>query len=194
MKFIKNYSILLIALIFSINFLIAQETENELQNKERSELVEIEGTITKINKDTREVTIMGTNGELDTVTAGEDVKRFDEIAIGDIITLEYLKFLRAEFRKPTPEEIEEPLVVMAEAEKAEMDAEPGAALGAVVKAVVSIQVINLPFKFVIIEGPNGNLTTIDVKDEELLKKLHVGQVVILTYGEAVAISLNKKEE
>ena len=194
MKFMKNYTILLFALLFSINFLIAQESENELETKERSELVEIEGTITKINKETREVTIMGSNGELDTITAGEEVERFDEIEVGDIITLEYLKFLRAEFRKPTPEEIEEPLVLIADAEKAGMDAQPGAAMGAVVKAVVSIQVINLPFMFVIIEGPNGNLTTIDVQDEELIKKLHVGQVVILTYGEAVAVSLSKKEE
>ena len=189
----KNYTFLLFALLFSVNILIAQESENQIETKEKSELVEVEGTITKINKETREITIKGSNGELDTITAGEEVERFDEIEVGDVITLEYLKFLRAEFRKPTAEEIEEPLVMMAEAEKAEMDAEPGAAIGAVVKAVVSIQVINLPFMFVVIEGPNGNLTTIDVEDEELIKQLHVGQVVILTYGEAVAISLNKKE-
>ena len=77
MKFMKNYTILLIALLFSINFLIAQESENQLPTKERSELVEIEGTITKINKETREITIMGSNGELDTIIAGEEVERFD---------------------------------------------------------------------------------------------------------------------
>jgi len=194
MKFQKNCAVLLFSLLFTINFLVAQETENPIPTKERSELVEVEGTITKINKETREITIMGSNGELDTITAGEEVERFDEIEVGDIITIEYLKFLRAEFRSPTPEEVEEPLVIMADAEKAGMDSNPAGAIGAVVKAVVTIQVINLPFKYAVVEGPNGNLTTIDVKDEELLKKLHVGQIVILTYGEAVAVSLNKKAE
>ena len=36
MKFIKNYSILLIALVFSVNFLIAQETENEFRSYNRA--------------------------------------------------------------------------------------------------------------------------------------------------------------
>jgi hypothetical protein len=192
MKFQKKHAILLLSFLFTLNILVAQETP--IPTKERSELVEVEGTITKIDKETREITIMGSNGELDTITAGEEVERFDEIEVGDVIKLEYIKFLRAEFRSPTPEEVEEPLVVLAEAEKAGMDTEPGAAVGAVVKAVVTIQVINLPFMYAVVEGPNGNLTTIDVKDEELLKQLHVGQIVILTYGEAVAVSLDKKTE
>ena len=70
---------------------------------------------------------------------------------------------------------------------------PGAAVGAVVKAVVTIQVINLPFMYVNVQGPNGNFISIHMEDNELIQKLHVGQVVIMTYAEAVAISLTKVE-
>jgi len=182
---------MLLAIVLVVQVSFAQQTDNDLPTKEKYELVEMQGTITEIDSDTREITIMGSQGELHTVTAGEEVERFDEIEVGEIITFDFYKYMKAEFRKPTAEEMEEPLMVLAEAGKADMDMEPGAAIGAVVKAVVTIQTISLQFMYVSIKGPNGNFSTIHVEDEELIKKLHVGQVVILTYAEAIAVSLEK---
>ncbi|GGZ72969.1 hypothetical protein GCM10007028_07540 [Algibacter mikhailovii] len=178
----------------TFNLSFAQEAKNDMPTKEKVAYVELMGTIKEINKETREITVIGSEGELHTFTAGEDVKRFDEIAVGEVITFGFYKFLKAEFRKPTEEEIAEPLMVIADAEKAGMDMEPGVVIGAMVKAVVTIQVINLTYMYVTIKGPQGNYTTIDVEDEELIKKLHVGQVVIMTYGEAIAVSLTKVED
>ena len=78
----------------------------------------MQGTVTAIVVDTRELTLMGINGNLVTITAGEAVERFDEIAVNDVLKFEYYTYIKAEFRKPTPEEIAEPLVVMAEGGKA----------------------------------------------------------------------------
>lgn len=171
----------------------AQDNGTKIEDKEKFELVKLQGTITEINKETRDVTVIGASGELHTIHAGEDVERFDDIEVGDVVTLEFYKYFKAEFRKPTAEEIAEPLVVLAEAEKADLKMKPGAAVGAVVKAVVTIQVINLPFMYVNVQGPNGNFISIHMEDNELIQKLHVGQVVIMTYAEAVAISLTKVE-
>lgn len=193
MKFLKNYVILLFTLLLALNFSFAQETENKIPTKEKYAFVELMGTIKEINKETREITVISAEGELDTFTASEDVKRFDEIEVGEVITFGFYKFLKAEFRKPTAEEIAEPLVAIADAEIAGMDVEPGAVIGAMAKAVVTIQVINLTYMYVTIKGPQGNYMTIDVEDADLIKKLHVGQVVILTYGEAIAITLTKVE-
>jgi hypothetical protein len=193
MKTITNKCAYLILLFLITTVGFAQENDSKLADKEKWELIEMQGTITEINKETREITIIGSKGELHTFTAGEDVKRFDEIEVGDVIAFDFYKYIKAEFRVPTPEEIAEPLVVLAEADKAPADMKPGAVLGAVVKAVVTIQVINMPFMFVNIEGPNGNFSTIHMEDKELIQKLHVGQVVILTYAEAMAITLEKVE-
>ena len=181
MKFLKNHVILLFVLLFALNLSFAQETENEIPTKEKYAFVELMGTIKEINKETREITVIGEEGELHTFTASEDIKRFDEIEVGEVITFGFYKFIKAEFRQPTAEEIAEPLV------------EPGAVIGAVIKAVVTIQVINLPYMYVTIQGPRGKFITMDVEDAELIKKLHVGQIVILTYGEAIAVSLTKVE-
>lgn len=193
MKINNIYARILILLILISTNSYAQEETNILPDKERYELVEMQGTIQEINKETREVTLMGNKGELLTVTAGEDVKRFDEIEVGDVIALEYVKYLKAEFRQPTQEELDEPLVVVAGIEKAESTELPAGAVGAVITAVVTIQVINLPAIYVIIQGPSGNFTTINLESEELIQKLHVGQVVILTYAEAIALALAKVE-
>ncbi len=191
MKTLKNYAALLFVFLLVTQISFAQETDNDIPTKEKYDLVEMQGTITEIDKEAREISIIGSNGELHTIIASEEVKRFDEIEVGEIITFEYYKYLKAEFRKPTAEELAEPLVILAEADKAGMDMEPGVAVGAIVKAVVTIQVINLPFMYVSIQGPAGNFTAIPVEDKELIQKLHVGQVVILTYAEAVAVSLTK---
>ena len=193
MKSITKNWVYLIAFLLITTAGFSQDTETKLEDKEKWELVEMQGTITEINKETREISIIGSKGELHTVTAGEEVERFDDIEVGDVITFDFYKYMKAEFRNPTEEELENPLVIVTEEAKAPADLKPGAALGAIVQAVVTIQVINLPFMYVNIEGPNGNFTTIHMKDKELIQKLHVGQVVILTYAEAMAITLEKVE-
>ena len=190
MKTPKIYFLALVALIFISLNTYGQDTP-ERPARERMELVTMKGTVTELNKETREITLRDVDGNLATVTADDSVERFDEIAVNDVITFEYYKFLKAEFRKPTPEEIAEPLVVMAEAGRAPEGVDPAAVVGAVVKAVVSIEVLDRPNMTATVRGPKGNYVTIQMEDEALIVELNIGQVVILTYAEAVAVSLTK---
>lgn len=188
MKTPKFYFLTLIVLtLLSIN-IYGQEV---LPTKEKMELQTMQGTVTAVNPDTREITLMGSQGELNTITAGEEVERFNEIAVGDVIVFDLYTYMKAEFREPTAEEIAEPIVMVAEAEKATMEDAPAGAIGAMVKAVVTIEILNRVFMQATVKGPEGNYLTIDMEDEDLIQKLHVGQVVILTYAEAMAISLEK---
>jgi len=190
MKTFKIYSIVLIAFTFATITLSAQETQ-ERPSREKWSLVSIEGTVTKIVKETREVTLMGPQGGLVTITAGEAVERFDEIAVDDVIAFEYWTYMKAEFREPTEEELAEPIVVVVDAAKAIEGMDPAAVVGAIVKAVVTIEVLNRPFMLATIKGPRGNYMTIQMEDEKLITELHIGQVLIFTYAEAIVVSLNK---
>jgi len=190
MKILKVYSLLVALLVLSIN-LNGQDkaADNALPAKERVSVVEMAGTVTSVVKETREITLIGERGEMLTFVADEAIERFDEIAVGDVITVEYGEYMMAEFRAPTAEELAEPLVILAEGAKATKEMDPGAAVGAMMRAVVTIEAINRPYMMVIVQGPGGNYATIDVEDAGLITKLHVGQIVILTYAEIVAISL-----
>jgi len=178
---------LFVLTLLSIN-IYSQEV---LPTKEGMELQSLQGTVTAINPETREITLMGSQGDLTTITAGEEIERFDEISIGDAIIFDLYTYMKAEFREPTAEEIAEPLVVVEKAAKANEETMPAGAIGAMVKAVVTIEVLNRVYMQATVKGPRGNYLTIDMEDEDLIQKLHIGQVVILTYAEAMAISLEK---
>jgi len=190
MKSTKIYAIVFIAMTFLWVDSYAQEKR---PSREKWDQVSMQGTVTEINAETREITLMGSDGGLVTMTAGEEVERFNEIAVDDVIKFEYYTYLKAEFRDPTPEEVAEPVQMIAEAGKAPEGVDPAAAVGAVVKAVVTIEALNRPFMVATVSGPNGNFVSIPVEDEKLMTELHIGEVLILTYAEAVAIGLEKVE-
>ena len=180
----KKLTLLALAMLLTLN-LFAQEDREAWFSEE------LQGTITALDSDSREVTVVGQEGNIVTLTAGEEVERFNEFEVGDLIKLEYWTYMMAEFRNPSPEEILEPLVVIAEAGKVDLDMPPGAAIGALVKAVVTVEVINRPYMDVVVKGPQGNFVTIPVEDPTLIQTLNVGKVVILTYGEAMALYIEK---
>jgi hypothetical protein len=191
MKMPKIYSIVLIMLLFASANSFAQVDKDSIAPREKWNLVAMQGTVTEIVKETRDITLRGTDGNLVTITADENIERFDEIEVGDVITFEFWEYLRAEFRKPTAEEIAEPLVGVAEGVKAPEGMDPGAVIGAVVKAVVTIEALNRPLMIATVKGPRGNYLAIPMEDEVLITELNIGQVLILTYAEAVAVSLTK---
>lgn len=193
MKTPKIYAILLVVFAFVTISSYGQDKEQQRPDREAWDQVEMQGTVTAIDSVSREITLMGTDGGLVTLTAGEEVERFNEIAINDVLKFEYYTYLKAEFRAPTEEEVAEPLQMMAEAGKAPEGMDPGAVVGAVVKAVVTIEALNRVSMVATVQGPGGNYVSIPMQDEQLITELRIGQVLILTYAEAMAIVLEKVE-
>ena len=191
MKTTKTYFSILILLIFFSTNTYGQDIKDTRPPKEKLSLITTQGKVTEINKETRKVTLMGPQGELVSVTASNAVVRFDEIAVGDVVTFDYYTYMKAEFRQPTAEELEEPLVVLVEGGRAPDSTDPAGIVGAEVKAVVTIEILNRPYMQVTVKGPRGNYTTLPMEDAELITQLHIGQVVILTYTEAMVVSLEK---
>ena len=171
----------------------AQQSGDKPPAREKWSLVNLQASVEAIDHDKREVTLKGPAGNLITVSVGEQVKRFDEIKPGDLVKAEYRTFMRAEFREPTAEEKEIPLVVLAEAGKALKDVAPAAAVGAVIKAVVKVVAIDTAARLVTIQGPRGNFLILPVMSDSVLNNLKVGEVAIMTYAEAVALSLIKTQ-
>lgn len=188
MKTLKIYLFVLITFAF-IN-LNGQDTDQR-PAKERMSQVTMTGTVKEVVKETRSITIMGQNGELTTLVADESVERFDEISVGDIISADFFAYMMAEFREPTPEEIADPIVIVAVEDRAPEGMDPAGGIGAVIRAVVTIEILNRPFMLATVRGPLGNYLTIEMEDEELIQELNIGQVLILTYAEVIVMSLTK---
>ena len=191
MKKFKIYFLTITAVMLFSTSAFAQEKAERREAREKSEQVTMQGTVSAINKETREITLMSKEGGLVTLTAGEEIERFDEIAVDDVMQFDYYTYIKAEFREPTAEELAEPLQMMAEGGKAPEGMDPAAVIGAIVKAVVTIEVLNRPNMVATVKGPNGNYVSIPMEDENLITELKIGEVLILTYGEAMAVSLEK---
>lgn len=187
-----KYSIMKKQILFTLIMIFAV-LNNSYSQEDREKWIaeEITGIVTFINKESRGITVTGPDGNMVTFTAGEEVERFNEINDGDIIKFQYLTYIKAEFRAPNEEELAEPFVMIAETAKAPKDVPPGAAIGAMVKAVVTIVGLNSEFMTAIVKGPRGNFMTVPVEDITLLEQLHINQVLVMTYGEAIALSLEK---
>ena len=159
--------------------------------RERWDSMTVAGKVTDIKKETREITLMGENGDLMTVAASEAVERFDEIVVGDLIAFSYTRYLKAEFRQPTVEELANPLTVVTDAARVPEGMDPAGVVGAMVKGVVTIEALNRPFMIATVKGPYGNYLTLPVEDAALLEKLHIGQVLVLTWAEVKVAALAK---
>ena len=182
----RKQTILTITAFIIFNFIgFAQEDIEKWYTEE------IQGSITEIDSENRELTVTGQEGNIVTIIAGDEVERFNELVIGDIIKFDYWTYIKAEFRKPTKEELEDPLLVIAEAGKADLDTPPGATVGALINAIVTVEVINRPYMNVVVKGPEGEFVTIPVENTSVIEKLNVGQVIIITYAEAMAIYIEK---
>lgn len=182
-----------VCLLLAIPGLAFGGDQERIEVKERLDSITVKGEVVAIHHDSRKVTLAGPLGNLVTLEAGDEVERFDEIEVGDLVAAKYLTYLMAEFREPTEEELAEPLVVVAEAGKAAAPELPGAAIGAVVRAVVTVELIDKDNSLVTIKGPRGNYLTLPVEDPEVLNQVKVGEKVIMTYAEALALSLEKVE-
>jgi hypothetical protein len=167
------------------------EVTSKILAKEKWFQVDIKASVENIDFQTREITLKGPEGNLLTMIVAENIERFDETLIGDIVSAEYWTFLRAEFREPTAEEKATPLVVITDAGKAPFEVDPTGEIGAVVKAVVEVIDIDIQEKRVSIKGPRGNFMILPVEDEDVLSMLEVGELVVMTYAEALTLSLKK---
>lgn len=189
----KKILALSVILLITVSVTAFGEESKEIRPpKEVSNLVNIEAKVEAVDYENREVLLRGPKGNLVTVKAGDEVKRLKEIKVGDMVKAQFYTKLKAEFREPTAAEKEVPLVVLAQSEKNKKDLPPGVVVGSLVKAVVSVEIIDQPDMIVTVKGPRGHYVSIPVTDAKLLDDLEVGEVVVLTYAESVALMLEKQ--
>jgi hypothetical protein len=149
-------------------------------------------TITAIDAAGRTVTLKAKSGETQTFKVGPDVKRFDEFAVGDVIKIEYEQGLALEFQPAGSENV--PVTAIATGGRAEKDQAPGAAAAAGVRGTVTVTKIDAAKRLVSFTGPGGDVYQVKAGPKVQLEKLKVGDKLLATYVEAVAIKLEKAKK
>jgi len=157
-----------------------------------SQTATMTAVVEAIDHETREVTLKDPEGNTMTFVAGDDVRNLDQVSVGDTVVAQYEQSLDIEV---FPNDGSAPgageMTVAGRAEKGEM---PGAAIVNSQVVTATVEEINLENNTFKLKGPSGEVREYVARDPENLKKAEVGDLVVISYTEAVALSVEKTSE
>ena len=149
--------------------------------------VKVTAQVVAVDKATRTVTLKGPKGNTVEVVAGDEVKNFDQIKIGDMLAVTYVKSLSLELQKAKTGA--SGITTQSAAVTAKPGDRPAAAEGHQVTAIAKVTAVDKKAKTISLKGPRGNTVTLDVQNPDQFKVVKVGDEVLVTYTEAIAISV-----
>ena len=156
---------------------------------QRENVVSASATVQKVNLETREVTLKGEDGRVFTIVAGEEVRNLPQVKAGDMVVVAYREATVAEIRPPTEEEKASPRQMVQAAGRAPVGEKPGAAAAQGVRLVGTISAIDMATLGVTLRDLNAGVTTVQARDANNVTKFKVGDPVVFTYTEAVAVAV-----
>jgi len=144
-------------------------------------------TVKSIDQKTRQVTLQRPDGSLIKFRAGDEVRNLAQVKAGDTVSVTYYESLAYEVVKPgqgTPG-----AAVAEELGRAKPGEKPGAAGARVMTMTSTIVGIDKTAGTVTLRGPDGQDSIIKVRHPEKLNQVTTGDLVNITYTEAVGISV-----
>lgn len=158
---------------------------------ERSVAGTVRAKVRAIDLATRKITLEDERGNVQSFTVGSQVQRLHEVLPGDYVETAYRATLTAELRPPTAEEAATPIAAVELGGRAEKPSDPAGTVALGVRVVTTVEAIDLPNMRVTLRGPMGDQVTVRARNPENVKKLRIGDTIVITYVEAVAVSLEK---
>jgi hypothetical protein len=148
---------------------------------------EISAQVVGIEKETRTVTLKGPKGKVVDVVAGDEVRNFDQINLGDFVVVRYAQALTLELRKTKAAGGD--ITVHEEGARAQPGEKPGVAGARQVHAIADVIGVDPQKSTITLKGPRGNVVTLNVQNPDQFKVVKKGDQVDVTYTEAVALSV-----
>lgn len=151
--------------------------------------VKTSAEVVAIEKETRTLTLLGTNGKTVTLKVGSVARNFDQIEIGDQLNVEFYGAVARYLGKPGSEPSAELESVMARSPKGD---KPAGVLIETIDISAIVQAIDRTNRTLTLKGPEGKVKTIKVDDFiKAFDSLKVGDNIHVQYTEAMAISVEK---
>ena len=173
---------------------MAEETPAAEDTQEKPSIYEesistLEATVTAIDQNTREVTLQNADGESMTIIAGEEVRNLAQVEVGDKVMLEYLEAVSIDVF--AADEVQVGATVASGAARADLGEKPAGTAMSETTVVVEIVAIDKENEQVTLKGPQGNTKTVQVRNPDNLNKVVVGDKVMITYTEAMAVRVTE---
>jgi Cu/Ag efflux protein CusF len=152
----------------------------------KTEAVEVTAKIVAIDHTARFVTLENKDGQVE-LGVGPEIKRFDELKVGDTITFRYQESVLAAIQKPgtasRAKASDEPTISRG------TGARPSGTIAQQQKATVTIKAIDPKVPSVTVTTEDGHTLSFKVGDKKVLDGFKAGDKVEITYTEALMISV-----
>ena len=144
-------------------------------------------TIVGVNKKDRTLTLRDAQGGKFTITAGPEVRNFDQIKKGDVIEVEYHQAAASTLEKADKATSAASGEMMKIAPKGE---KPGVVAAQTQPIVAKVLEVDHESRMLTLKGPRGRIVTVKVpEDLKAFDELKPGDMVSAQYVEAIAISV-----
>lgn len=163
--------------------------QNQMQNvpaMTAGQQVTVKAKIVAIDKANRVVTLKTDSGDTTDIQCGPEIKRFDDLKVGQTVTFVYREAVATQVAKYDPNA---PTTTSSQTVTRDKGAMPGGSVTQVQTANVTITAIDPNAPSLTVKTPKGATMTFAVADKSSLDGLAVGDVVTVTYAQALMVSV-----
>jgi Cu/Ag efflux protein CusF len=148
-------------------------------------LASASAVIQVIDSGTRAITLKFDDGSINTVVAGPEIQRFNDLKVGDKVTFKYYESVVYAIQQPGAK----PPVAEATGIVRNQSGAPGGVAARRLTATVTVQVINPTIPSITVKKEDGSTMSFKVEDPKNLAGVKVGDKVQVTYTQALAVSV-----
>jgi hypothetical protein len=150
-------------------------------------VVKVSATVEAVDPATRSVTLKGPKGNLKTIVAGDEVRNFDQIKVGDKVTVQYVEALTVELKKDGKAVVGR--TETSDLQRSAAGQKPGGVAKQEVTVVADVVGVDAKKKTVSVKNEKGEVIDLHVDDPEQIKLVKKGDQIQATYTQAVAIAM-----
>jgi len=168
---------------------VSTVTKEAAGSRVEARSAQVSATVESIDHDTRVATLRLADGRRVTVKASEQVRNLAQVNVGDQVNATYFESVVIQVRRPgdaTPGVAAG--VVSARAAEGEM---PGAAEVDTITLTTTVVEIDRGTQTVTLENRDGTRQTVNVRNPAQFDHVAIGDLVEITFTEAVAISVER---
>ena len=182
--------LLITALIFSLSLQAGEEVAaTEKPSFSATRTLQVTTVVDAVDREARTVTLKGPEGNTRTIKARDDSNNIDQIVVGDLVNVEFVQHMSIEvFANDGMEPGSGTMAATAVNKEGET---PGGMEMITSVTTATVEDINIEANTFKLKWPGGEIKEYEAQDPENLKKAEVGDLVVTTYTEAIALYMNE---
>lgn len=181
---------LIITLTFSLNALAGTEAAAvEKPSFSATQTIQLVAVVDAIDREARTITLKGPEGDSRTLQADPDSNNIDKIEVGDKVDVEFVQNMTIEVF--ANDGVEPGSGIMTASGRNKEGETPAGMEMITTVATAIVEDINIEANTFKLKWPEGEVKEYVAMDPENLKRAEVGDLVVTTYTEAVALTLQQ---